>query len=255
MPSPLIGSRLLQNNPSAEIFHEDGLKAALDGNFADARYNFDTALQIVSELPQTIDAVIQGARITRDKGFTDLRESNELNDDPALLDRAQAIIRSSIDASAPIVNSSLDLRNAKYGVSRRKALIEARTEHGATVSLLGRIATTKQVRLIQGGEGASGLAEVAAKDGRAAYTSAHNFLLQGNNGYYLVSNSMVAARHELINGGKSQMLLWLGRADRGLLWTSVRDPRNILPAVLTAGSRSRDIISFDAAIKSLKKRP
>jgi len=42
---------------------------------------------------------------------------------------------------------------------------------------------------------------------------------------------MVAARQERLNGHLPHMAVWLGRAATGLVWTVLRDPRNIKAAV------------------------
>lgn len=256
MSSPLVGNKVLTVNPEAQQLHDIGLRAELSGSYDQAHESFDAAQQLLAGLPQTLDTVVQSARITRDDGFTYVRtaiaESN-----PSILDQAQATISRSVEATAPLVSGTVFLGTEASATSDtpKKARREFLAEHGATVSLLGRIATVKEVMLGVDTRGDTETARQARNIEQQPYGLAHDILRRGNNGYYRVSNAMVGARQERLNGRLPNMAVWLGRAATGLAWTAFRDPTNLKAAVRTVGSRVRHLRSYQAAVESVTAKP
>jgi len=256
MSSPLIGNKILTVNPEAQTFHEAGLRSELNGNYAQAHASFDTAQLILAGLPQSLDVVVQSARITRDDGFTHVRNAlTESN--PSMLDQAQATISHSVETTAPLVSGTLFLHTeASSSITTPKnARREFLAEHGATVSLLGRIATVKEVMLGIDTRGDTETARHARNIEQQPYGLAHDILRKGNNGYYRVSNAMLGARQERLNGRLPDMVVWLGRATTGLAWTALRDPSNLKNSVRTFGSRISHLRSYQAAVKSVTTKP
>ena len=254
MSSPLIGAKVLIPNSEAQQFHESGLRAELAGNYGQAHESFDTAHAVLSGVPQTLDTVVQAARITRDAGFTYVREAISEHS-PSILDQAHRIIQSSVESTAPLVSGVAFIGTSQPEANPQKAQKEFLAEHGATVSLLGRIATVKEVIVGIDTRGNSKEAQNARNVEQQPYSLAHDILRRGNNGYYRVSNAMVGARQERLNGRLPQMVRWLGRATTGLAWTALRDPSNLKPAVRTIGNRSRHLRSYQAAINSVTTHP
>ena len=251
MSSPLIGAKVLVTNPEAQRLHEAGLQAELNGDYAQAHDAFNDAQQILAGVSPTLDTIVQSAHINRDNGFTYVRAAIA-DSNPTIFDQALATISHSVEATAPLV-SNIDLLQSH--VSPKKTRTELLAEHGATVSLLGRAATVKEVMLGIDTRGDDEAAHNARDVYQQPYSQAHDILRSGNNGYYLVSNAMVAARQELLNSRLLQMSVWLGRAATGVVWTALQDPTNLRAAVRTVGSRVRHLRSYQAAIASVTTNP
>ncbi len=256
MSSPLIGAKMLSINSEAQQLHEAGLQAELAGDYGHAHESFDVAQQVLAGVPQTLDTIVQTARIVRDDGFTYVRTAlTESN--PSILDQAQATISRSVEATAPLVSGTAFVGTSlsQPHETPKKARREFLAEHGATVSLLGRIATIKEVMTGVDTRGNSEVALNARNVEQQPYGLAHDILRRGNNGYYRVSNAMVGARQERLNGRLTHMGVWLGRAATGLAWTVAHDPTNLKAAVRTVGSRVRHLRSYQAAIESVTTKP
>lgn len=254
MSNPLISEKALTTNPEARRLHETGLKAELMGDYNEAHESFEAAQQIIAGLPQTIDTAVQSARIGRDAGFTYVRAAIA-NNDSSILELAQGAIKTSLEATAPLASGAAFIGNAQPEANSRIFHREFLAEHGATVSLLGRIATVREVMLGVDTRGNSEAAREARNGEQQPYSLAHDLLVMGNNGYYRVSNAMVAARQERINGRLPQVARWLGRAASGLAWTALRDPSNLKSAVRTSGNRARHLRSYRAAVNSVTTYP
>lgn len=247
---------MLTTNPEAQQLHEAGLQAELSGNYAQAHQSFSSAHEVLTGLPQTLDTAVQASRIARDDGFTYVRSALAENN-PSALDQAHEAIRASAEATAPLVSglSYLDTQLGQPHETPKQARREFLAEHGATVSLLGRIATVKEVMLGVDTRGDSETAHSARNVEQQPYGLAHDILRRGNNGYYRVSNAMVGARQERLNGRLPHAAVWLGRAVSGLAWTATFDRKNLKAAVLTVGSRTPHLRSYQAAIASVKAKP
>ncbi len=255
MSSPLIGAKVLITNSEAQQFHESGLRAELAGNYEQAHESFDVAHVVLNGVPQTLDTVVQAARITRDDGFTYVREAISEHSS-SILDQAHRIIQNSVESTAPLVSGVAFISTSRPEANPQKAQKEFLAEHGATVSLLGRIATVKEVIVGIDTRGNSKEAQNARRNvEQQLYSLAHDILRRGNNGYYRVSNAMVGARQERLNGRLPQTVRWLGRATTGLAWTALRDPSNLKAAVRTIGNRARHLRSYQAAVNSVTTHP
>lgn len=256
MPSPIIPAKALSVNPEAHAFHDNGLQAELAGDFPAAHHSFDQARMIAMALPRTVDSVVQHARIVRDDGFTDVRAALA-TENPGLLKVAERTLKRSVDITAPLVSGStfLGLEREQPHDTPKLARREAFAEHGASVSLLGRLATVKAVMANLDTRGDTVAATHARRVDQQPYGLAHDILKAGNNGYYLVSNAMVGARQERLNGRLPHMAKWLGRAAHGLVWTALRDSENTKAALKTAAGRLMPLYSYAAARKSVVTKP
>lgn len=243
--------RKLEVNHFADKYHQAGLEAELSKDFIGAYANFDDANRVLndeSKTVRTVDTQIQLARIERDYGFTFVREALNLSnkfDKDAIVNPYLESARAHLYGSKNITDEMV--KDLKYGQQEPRVLeakAEIFAEHGATLGLLGRLATAEQTMLI-----------VEADSDCPEYSKAHKFLKQGNNGYYLVSNAMNAARHQRISGNTSESLSWLAKANSGLLWTARHDRSNLKAATLTAGSRTLDLLTRSRAIESVYTKP
>lgn len=255
--------RMLGINHFADKYHQAGLEAELSKDFVGAYANFDNASRVLndkSKTDRTIDTQVQLARIERDHGFTFVREALHTSNEIGKYETRFVFgSNSSNDFIYPYLENAREHLYASKGstdsmIKELKGdqpnprLLEARAdifaEHGATLGLLGRLATAEQTMLI-----------AKADTDCPEYSKAHLFLTQGNNGYYLVSNAMNAARHQRINGNTSESFSWLVKADKGILWTAKHDRSNLKAATLTAGSRTLDLLTRSKAIESVYTKP
>lgn len=254
--------RALEINPYADKYHQAGLEAELSKDFIGAYANFNNADRVLndeSKTVRTVDTQIQLARIERDYGFTFVREalhvSNEIgkyetrfvfgsnsSDDVVYpyLESARGHLYGSKGSTDSMIK---ELKGDKPNPRLLEAKADIFAEHGATLSLLGRLATAGQIMLIEGDPNCP------------EYLKAHNYLKQGNNGYYLVSNAMTAARHERINSNTSESLSWLVKAGQGIFWAARHDRFNLKAATLTAGKRTLDLLTRSRAIESVYTKP
>lgn len=252
--NPLIGGKVLTVHPEANQLHEAGLRAELRGNYAEAHASLGAASQILADMPATVDTVVQSARITRDDGFTDVRVAIAEND-PELLHQARRSLMRSVETTAPLVGGTQFLGTEQAQGTPKRARREVFAEHGATLSLLGRVATVEQVMIGADTRSGGDAATVARTIGQQPYGLAHDLLRIGNNGYYRVSNAMVAARQERLNGRSLHAARWLGRAAAGLAWTAARDRGNFKAAARTAAGRLRHLRSYATAAASVQAKP
>ncbi len=249
MPKPLIGSEYFKVNTEANLLHEQGLSHGISGNHDVADYSFTSALNVIlsSDVEQLspLDKQVQISRIIRDKGFNLVRRSlrdvnvNLYSDGFKYLDES--------DIGFYQGEARLTEISDQLSVETKKILYQAvSAERGATLSLLGRAVTSREVVLdIKNGQ----------NEANRYYNRAHGNLVYGNNGYYRVSNAINAARHEKINGKNVAMLGWMGKAIVGLGFSVVKDRKNFKKALLTFGSRTLDLTSKDKAKKSVKVKP
>jgi hypothetical protein len=241
----------LSRNPEAEQLHQDGLQAALHGKFGEAQEHFGSATQIVSELPETLDNVVQAACITRDTGFTYIHAAIK-NDYPlTLLEEGKQALTRSAEMTAPMVSGlkMLPIEKAQPHNTPKQARRELMSEHGTTLSLLGRTALVKIVIKDRDFHDGSIMPE------QQYYGLAHDILRIGNNGYHRVSNDMVGARQEYLNGRQLHAAKWLQRALFDLGWTAVQDRHNLPAASRTFMNRLAHLRSPSVARKSIITQP
>lgn len=257
MPSsPLIEGDILLKDHRAQQMHQAGLSAELHGQYEAALVMLESAEERLLGMPQTVDVTVQRAQVVRDRGFTFVREAIG-HQTVSGLQEAQDTIAASASLTAPLVSGAQRWHDEpQHPVSVRKRIRrEILAEHGATISLLGRVATVETVMYDEAGRSRIQTDQSSHQAIRHTYGLAHRLLRQGNNGYYRVSNTMVAARQERLNGNLPYVALWLGRAAVGLVWTAGRNRHNFMPAVRTAGNRVRHLRSHAAARSSVLEKP
>lgn len=231
----------------AQQKHEAGLQAELSGNYQEAHEAFATAQRYLAELPPTIDVDVQSARIDRDNGFTYVRSAIKRNDQEDL-DEADDVLDA---AGGKTLLWTLKAGNSSPGpeASVRLSFTQWRelfAEHGATISLMARVATVREIMTGKKDE---------YNPPSETYKTAGRHLVLGSNGYYLVSNALVAARHERINGNLSGTTSWLGMAATGVVLTAALDIRNLRRASETFVSRTRHLRSRSIAAQSVTEKP
>lgn len=238
MRDPVIESSLLAINDETSKLHNHGLKASLRGDFTSAQNAFADAREALVSTKPTIDMQVQLSRIVRDEGYTFARKAVS-EGDISLLETAESRVVESLS----LMNAG-NLNKLEFldpGDPEQKAR-EINAEQAATLSALGRVATARTA--LNGS-----LVETDA------YLESHKYAVLGSNGYYRVSNSVNAARHERIYGQPVKVARWLGRAASGLMWTAVKDRKNLRRAVLTTGDRVLHLQSKKSAIRSVLNRP
>lgn len=261
MNNPVIPARFLAENPMAASLHQRGLEAQLNGDYDEARNEFSQAAGILTDTSGNLNlsAKVQLSRVTRDLGFTYVRQALQ-EDTPAVFDDAErkltyaaaltqsAMLEEEFRLIADVSNESLTAR----AITR-----EVIAEHGATLGLLGRAATARAVLLgiDTRGDGEVACHERSEEQRWYGRDYAHGYLRQGSNGYYRVSNAMNGARQEKINGQFLRMLPWLGRAATGLAWTAAHDRGNFKDAAKTFSGRLPHLRSHQAAKKSVLVKP
>lgn len=244
----------LRTDSEAQRWHDKGLDEVSKGmyteahkSFAGARSTLETAVKTRKHGLLSLDEIsVQMAHIVRDDGFTYVREA-AVASDHELLKQGYDQLDESLDITHILVGgmrTTLETSPESLTAKQREIL----AEHGATLSFMGRIATVDT--LMSQAQG-----EEPIDDIWDYYQNADSFLHYGNNGYYRVSNSMVAARHERLNDNGGGVERWLGRAAKGLLWTGLHDQGNLKAATLTAGSRARHLRSHQAAEASVFAKP
>ena len=248
MMNPLVGTRMFAVNPEADKLQSEGLKAQQKNNFTDSIDLYNGALLILADETDSVEIEVQRARILRDKGFTYGRKGIEENDIDDL-GNARSSIGQSLDKTSMLISRTvtpildceehLDLDHGQYR--------ELLAEHGATLSILGRIATIAQVDFD----------EIDPEEHSIKiYRQAHKYLSKGSNGYYRVSNAMVAARQERIDGNRFEAAKWLvGKAAVGFAWTLTHDKRNIKRAFGTICKRTTNLRSRRVAEESVYNKP
>ncbi|MBX4199286.1 hypothetical protein KW789_00105 [Candidatus Saccharibacteria bacterium] len=232
-------------NARARDLHSLGLEAALGRkDYATAYQLFDEATRALGvPLSQSLHSEsslkLQGARIIRDKGFTSLREAL-YGQDYGRLEEAHHSLVDSETMSAQMVQRG----NETYSPEAWRFLI---SEHGATLGLLGRLATVCEV------------VQVPIEDVYEAedyYDTAHKvFLSEGVNKYYQTSNAINAARHERINGRLTAAGIWMGRAALSVRQAKKHDPSNYEQARKTYTQRRAYLKSKRTAAASVLTKP
>ena len=244
MSRSLIGAKSLSVDPAAEAMHQQALNVALHGNYDQALGMFDDVLDMVEALPAGLDSSVQASRVLRDKGFTRLRRAIRDNNEQDL-GSADESLRAAAELTFKELSRLPGGSNAEDPlIISKKKRSELAAEHGATQSLIGRLATAKLV--LFGG---------AADEAKLIYEAAHANLIQGNNVYYLVSNAICFARNEKINNHRAGVRLGVRAAVAVLAIKGLSDPRNMAAAAKTFVSRSLDLRSQKQAVESVKTKP
>ncbi|HUC95764.1 MAG TPA: hypothetical protein VMR76_02265 [Candidatus Saccharimonadia bacterium] len=230
---------MLTVNLEAQTLHAAGRDAELNGNFVEAHGWFDEAQIVLTSLTTTLDTDVQYATILRDDGFTYLRSAINTHS------------KSDLSNAARVLHEAKNKTNGQFsdnhwGLDSPKELF---AEHGATLSCLGRLSTVAGIVFKQ--------AEYSIP--QWFYKDADIHLRSGNNGYYRVSNAMVAARYERTRAYTSESppetKFWVARALAGLVWTELYDGRNLKPASRTFFGRLPHIATYGSAVRSVSVKP
>ncbi len=244
MSPSLIHPKSLSVDSAVEAKHQQALDAALNGDYDKALGMFDGVLSSVQELPPELDSKVQESRVKRDFGFTYLRQAIK-NNSVSDVDMAEELIQAAADLTfTELSRLSGGNNTANPPILRGDKRRELVTEHGATQSLIGRLATVKQVVF--------GSSQTEASP---IYEAAQANLISGTNVYYLVSNALHFARDRKINNDSGGVKRGVEVAVAGLAIMGVSDPRNLPAAVKTLVSRVPDLRSRERAIKSVKAKP
>lgn len=232
--------RQFAENPEAKLLHTQGLKLIkrdIDG--AHELYGqAQELLQHDSGLDE-FSTMMQLARVIRDDGFLHVRQAAK----PETGDRVSEI---RFGAAKLYISREFTqkLKDRKLGVYEPEAWRFLRSEHGATVGLIGRLAT---------------VALVAQEDfdlqGWGFYEEAHRDLTKGSNRYYETSNAINAARHSLIIGRHYTKSVWQNRAYEAAVNAAKEDPANESAAMKTYLQRKKYLKSQKVAVKSVLKNP
>ena len=255
MPTPLVEAKVLYENPEARQLHATGLDSELAGQFDEAHQAFGAAQMILDFDPLTVDSQVQRARIIRDDGFTYARRAIAAHSTQPLT-AARTRLRQSLALTNEVLVGGIADRASQFleevlqaddtgeaslqPVPPAKAPMVAETsgEHGATYSLLARVAT---VNAVMQGVDLRANADTPLVINHL-YETAHGYLRQGNNGYYRTSNAMTAARGAVLTGRAGSAAWWWNRAAAGVVWTAVHDEGNFVRAAQTFGVRSAHLL-------------
>jgi hypothetical protein len=218
-------------NLDASRSHNQGLIASVEGQYVDAEEAFSASLAILDSGPKSNDSMLQKSRVMRDKAFNIVREAVAVGDARRLY-KAQ----DELDDSLLLT----DISDEAYQVE--SAFREVLSERAATIGMMGRVATAQMVL-------------TGELTGVEKYYQAHDYNVNGANGYYRVSNAVNAARHERIADNKLKVARWMGKAIIGMAWTAVHDPKRLRQATLTSIDRTLSIRTVRSARASVLKRP
>lgn len=144
MSPSLIHPKSLSVDSAVEAKHQQALDAALNGDYDKALGMFEGVLSDVEALPPELDSMVQESRVKRDFGFTYLRRAIK-NNSESDLDVAEELIQAAADLTlAELLQLPRGSNTANPPILREDKRRELVTEHGATQSLIGRLATVKQ---------------------------------------------------------------------------------------------------------------
>lgn len=234
--SVLVKSSAWEVDPSADQLHEQGLDSAVYAkNYQEAHQLFNQALGELHTLPTTPDTELQAAHIIRDDGFTYFREwlaGEEAFGLSMILGRANRQLSVSLESTADLLaRETADTRRSR----------ELLSEHGATISAIGRALVASEVKL---GE---------AKDWQSRFNEADIHLCHGSNVYYLVSNTMHSTRAN--RGLRDEPVPWVKRVGVDVGSRLISDRRNVLHAIATARRIRSSMDNAETAKASILARP
>lgn len=214
-------------------------------NHAASRRFFELALN-VTEAPEGVydghSLRLHKARVRRDVGFSFVREALDSPDDArlALLQQAWIATEDSVRVTDELMPKH-ETALAQYTPEAEDYLF---SEHGATISCLGRIAVVAEVLDIDNSRRPSELFE-----------EAQAYLAKGSNRYYETSNAMNAARWAAINSENRERGMWVVRAQIAVSRAEIEDHGNFAPAAATYEERLRSLEKPAAARASVLERP
>ena len=244
-------SQTIEVCEQARIIQADGVEAELAGNYDSAYALFDDALAALAGTGTHCSREYQVAGIERDRAFTSVRHGIAANGDTeraGLFERAQA----GLDRSLQTLTQLLNPKSPGTFDHTHEDTRLIRASRGATLSCLGRLALVRGAYDDQARPGSGN------EHYDAAYTSfkfAHQALRQGNNGYFLVSNAIIAAKAALLLDLPAEVVRWKRRAVLGLGWTALHDRQNLSRAWDTFRARDRHLADKPAALASILVKP
>lgn len=225
----------LELNDRAAELHAAGVEHASARDIYAAQARYRNALDEVGDGDSPSEQ-LQQAMILRDRGFLPVRAAVAGIDDPLIGSFAADLSR-----SEAITTDLLEMKPAG------EALRRLQSEHGATITVIGRSHLYLGLKL----QGVSWL-EDGAYEALEHFATAHEHLEQGSNGYFQASNAVHAARTARIAGEVRQIPHWIGQAMLGA--TACRRV-DVIPSVQTIVNHGRDLRSRAAAIQGARTRP
>lgn len=232
-------------NNEADTLHQQGVAlASRAGDLEAANDSFEEAIDVLGYDPKEtkdVSVIMQGARINRDRAFTEVRFG--LRDDtPDRIAVAYHSLRYGTDNTLGKISFA-----AEYQYSP-EAWSYLQNELGASIGLLGRVATLAFVV----GRIENADTEVPEKAIRH-YEQADRTI--DSNMYYATSNAVNAARHERIFGRKLEAAKWMGRALRYTIEAAKNDRSNLVGSARTIATRAFALSSVKSSRKSVLKKP
>lgn len=228
-------------NEDVRDLHQQGIDLSKT-DFTGAQVAYAGAMEMIRLGHAGLDelsARMHMARLLRDDGFLHVRKAlSEDTQDPGMeLYRGLGQLFTSMTISQLMKNRQAP----RYSP---QAWYELRSEHGATLGLVGRLGTAAVV-----------LSEEVEFSPIDYYISAYGDLRKEGNRYYDTSNSMHAARHEIVTGRPGRASTWQDRAWRSLQRAKKTDKDNYSAAKETFYERKRQLVSQASAIESVKTAP
>lgn len=232
---------IFRENPEAREWHAQGLAQAKHGEFRSAQDSYAEALGVLEEKPGIDDLSVsmQSLRIWRDDGFVDVRRSLQPGADLSG-NMSQAYKKL---AEARLASQILkDRGRSKY---ETEAWENLRSEHGATLGVIARMATAMYV-----------LEQDLIMPPMPHYREAYEELSHGNNRYYATSNALNGARQMAIEGNpRTATEVWLRRAVDNVRQARTQDPDNYIAAQKDLVRREKFLKSQRIARSSVFRAP
>ena len=235
----------------AQTIQANGVAAELAGDFDRAYALFDDALATLDGNTANCSHDYQAAGIERDRAFTSVRHGIAINDATertGLFERAEA----GLDHSLQMLTQVLNPKSPGTFEHTHEDTRAIRASRGATLSCLGRLAL---VRGTYDNRAQAGSGDEQYHAGYTSFKFAHQALRQGNNGYFLVSNAIIAAKAALLLDLPAEVSRWRRRAIVGLGWTALHDRQNLSRAWDTFRSRERHLAGKPTALASIYTKP
>ena len=234
--------------------HEQALTAELSGDFETAHSGFNTVLEAVPEIRETIDEVqlsVLEADTYRDDSYTFLRQGLVLppNDrSPEFVDAAVSGLERAARITAPYITG-------EYPLPDRRGRRELNAAYAKTLGCLARATVASQIFHGQLHEGS----RVSDEQRQAQHWFGLAFMhaRNGNSAYAVANIAITGARTEIANaaqGARARAAVWLAR---GISYGVLKMGRDIrvrdrIDAVLTLGSHARDLRNRKTALAAAR---
>lgn len=226
---------------TAKELHTQGL-SLIKTDIEGAHGLYNEALQRLSDVPHGLDEPslrMQAARILRDDGFLHVRQAVRTE-----ADKPEAEIDEGLKKLLTSEAFTRGLKDRKAPRFSPDAWRFVRSEHGATVALIARLATVTFV-----------LETELSQPPIRYYEAAHADLSLGSNRYYETSNAISAARQAILGGSSYTASVWRDRAYKSSQRAKKEDPVNAKAAARTYNRRKKYLKSVRIARNSVRRDP